>query len=380
MSSLNQLLTEECLEEGFPWSGGVNVDEVPEFQSHFEFFKDWLSQGHHGEMGYLERGKDRRGEVALVFPKVKSVYCVAFPYPAQTHGKSELTEGVQYAKYLYGGDYHDWIKERLERTLKRVTLKHTGEKLEWKICVDTSAVLERSWAYFSGLGWIGKNAMMIHPKHGSYFLVGVALLSQKLESSAKTLPNYCGSCTRCIDACPTQALPEPGVLDATRCMSYWTIEKRGDIQLSEVDRKSLGNWVAGCDICQDVCPFNLKSKKYSQENGIPEYFNSQPSSWETLLAETEEEYLQRVSVSALNRVKWENFQRNLAWVLANTLESNPDWAFLEADSLRLAIQSKIEFAKTDWLKNQWIQVQDTFEKITSNVDESLSQTHTPGFL
>lgn len=364
MNSLTHLLTNECLEEGFLWSGGVNVDEAHGFQEHFDFFKDWLSQGHHGDMGYLERGKDRRGEVALVFPKIQSVFCVAFPYPASTHGSAGLTGGVQYARYLRGGDYHDWIKVRLERALENVAKKYevtAGNQLEWKICVDTSAVLERSWAFFSGLGWIGKNSMMIHPKHGSYFLVGVALLSEKLEQSAKTLPNYCGSCTRCIDACPTHALTSPGVLDANRCMSYWTIEKRGPIPLIEKDRKALGNWVSGCDICQDVCPFNQKSVKLADQSPIPEIFNSQPHDWHTLLSETESEYLKRVSTSALNRVKWENFQRNLAWVLLNVIKNAPEWTKLESTFLKQSVSKKLKTTSSDWLKQLWSQVLDHLE-------------------
>ena len=307
-----KLLFNEIEQVGFPLFGIVDVElAIQEYSSHFSRYESWIAQGYAGEMGYLIRGLDRRRDPRNVFPETVSVLSVALPYSKTPHGEKDATDGVRYARYLRGEDYHDKIPALLERAIDSF-LEKTDEAFrndfKYKICVDTSAILERSWAALSGLGWIGKNTMLIHPKYGSYLLIGEILINQPSGEKPKPIANYCGSCTRCLSGCPTSALKN-GELNSTRCISYWTLEKRGELALSESDRALMGNWVAGCDICQEVCPFNNKAKELEAPD--------QPSEWSALENETVEEYKARIKSSALNRVKPEQFKRNLSIIKEN---------------------------------------------------------------
>lgn len=272
-------------------------------------------------MAYIARGRDRRADIKKAFAPTKSVFCVARPYPAAPAGEVDPQKGVRYARYLRGRDYHMDMTERLERIACVGTSAHIN--LTWKACVDTSAVLERAWAAIAGLGWIGKNAMLIHPQYGSYILLGELLLSEKLGLGPRLLPDYCGHCTRCLTACPTDAFIGPRNLDSRRCISYWTLEHRGPLELGENDRKALGNWVAGCDICQEVCPFNFKRARTETELPKNTGDATQISSWEALAREDEENYNKRVQESALKRVKPSDFRRNVELVIPQS-SSNRD--------------------------------------------------------
>ena len=184
--------------------------------------------------------------------------------------------------------------------------------LKWKVCVDTSAVLERTWGAITGLGWLGKNTLLIHPKHGSYFFIGVAFLNLASENPPRLLANYCGSCTRCLHSCPTEAFREPGRLDARKCISYLTLEKRGAFSPDEEKRVASSNWVAGCDICQEVCPFNQKPARLPDPPMQGKDSVSDQHDWAQLLNESDAEYETRIKNTALDRVSREQFKRNLA--------------------------------------------------------------------
>ncbi|MGK5087965.1 tRNA epoxyqueuosine(34) reductase QueG [Bdellovibrionota bacterium FG-2] len=305
---LHDLLTRLSLEEGFSAAGGVDLDQAPSFKEHLARFDSWLEQGHADEMHYLVRGRDRRAEPRAAFPVAQSVFCVAMSYSAKPLGAPN--EGPRFARYMRGGDYHEEMAKILERVLEKA--RHTGRLsgvLKWKTCIDTGAVLERSWATISGLGWIGKNSMLLNREIGSYFLIGVVFLNQKLGQKERPQVSLCGHCTRCLEACPTQAFTESGMLDSRRCISGQTLEKRGEH--TSLTRSSQG-WVAGCDICQEVCPFNQKKAK--RDLGV-EFEEGDdfilPLDWDALGALTETEYKERVKHSSLNRVKWPEFQRNL---------------------------------------------------------------------
>jgi len=293
--------------QGFPLVGAVDIDDVlgGEFKNHVARYDQWLDQGFDGEMGYLRRGRDRRSDPRLVFPEAQSVVCVATPYSKEPHGSVEADQGVQYARYLRGRDYHDVMPEKMQAALDALLTEFPELKANFriKICVDTSAILERTWAALSGIGWIGKNTLLIHPQHGSYLLLGEILVNQKSHQKPKLHANFCGKCTRCLDACPTKAFTQAGELNSNRCISYWTLEKRGELNLSEEDQRAMGNRVAGCDICQEVCPFNNKAQAWTGDE--------QPSEWAYLQSEPEDHYKLRVKGSALNRVKPEMFKRNL---------------------------------------------------------------------
>jgi epoxyqueuosine reductase len=274
-------------------------------------------------MHYLVRGLDRRKNPELVFPDLKSVFCVLLPYRQSPLGHTDPAVGPRYARYLDGPDYHDRIQGQLAGVLEAVRALPEYSSLRWKICVDTSAVLERTWAAICGLGWIGKNTLLIHPRWGSRFFIGVAFLDQEVHRAPSPVSDYCGNCTRCLEACPTGAFPEPHLLDARSCISYWTLEKRGELELTTRQKRAIGNWVAGCDICQDACPFNLKPERKLRdpvlENGAANYH----ATWMQLSEETESAYRNRVSGSALSRVKPEMARRNLEIARSNS-EANPN--------------------------------------------------------
>ncbi|MBI4461101.1 MAG: tRNA epoxyqueuosine(34) reductase QueG [Acidobacteria bacterium] len=215
----------------------------------------WLQEGFHGEMKYMER--PQRQDIRALLPSVRSVICAAMvyntPYPKSTECPDEDRGWI--ARYAWGEDYHEVLRQRLEELLQE--LRSTVEyPFDAKIYVDTGPVLERAFARAAGLGWIAKNTCLIHPKLGSWFVVGEILTSLELPPE-QPAADRCGTCTACIDACPTAAIIEPYVLDSTRCISYHTIELKGAIPAEH--RADIGRHVFGCDICQDVCPWNRKA-------------------------------------------------------------------------------------------------------------------------
>lgn len=322
MNPFYSLLTKSAQSEGFKLFGGVDLDLVPEelWRNHLQHFDQWLEKSFDGEMAYLKRGRDRRADPKQVFPEAKSIFCVAENY-LKAESPASPESGPRYARYLDDEDYHLWFPRRLEKMMEQVALawrSETGRELKWKVCVDTSAVLERSWAALTGLGWIGKNTLLIHPRQGSFLFLGEVLINEETGQAPKLLPDYCGHCTRCIEACPTGAIQSPGWLDARGCISYLTLEKRGELRVSETIKKQMGSWVAGCDVCMDVCPFNQKPLR-SQE--VMKTAADPPISWSALLNETEEAYKKRVSESALKRVKWVDFRRNLENAHSNSQNS-----------------------------------------------------------
>lgn len=309
--SLYTALVESAAAEGFALSGGVDIERAaPLMAGHIDRYDRWLEQGYAGAMDYLVRGRDRRVDPRIVFPGAKSVFCVGATYDARPLGPER---GPRYARYLRSRDYHRELASRLESALERAARQ--GPAFRWKVCVDTSAVLERSWAALAGLGWIGKNTLLIHPKLGSYFFVAEALLDVELGRGPTPLPDLCGHCDKCQTGCPTGAFPKPRTLDSERCISYLTLEKRGEI---DFPHEKLGAWVAGCDLCQEVCPFNTKaSRTASADDEGTRYARD----WIALIDETESEYAASVRDSALRRVKPAQFSRNLAIAFGNAFEA-----------------------------------------------------------
>jgi epoxyqueuosine reductase len=355
-TSLHSLLLDCARGAGFPLAGALDLDRAAEAVApHISRYDRWISEGNAGAMQYLERGRDRRADPRLVFPAARSILCVAIPYPKRPGGAPAPDQGPRYARYIHGRDYHEEIAARLEQVMKEVAARSgLGEALQWKVCVDTSAVLERSWAALAGLGWIGKNTLLIHPQLGSYLFLGEVLINQATGKGPNPLPDYCGNCTRCLQACPTRAIREPHWVDSRRCISYWTLEKRGALELAEDDKRAIGPWIAGCDLCQEVCPFNTKPVK--QELGEPEPPRDPAAAefvreWEALLREDPAAYKARVGSSALSRVKPAQFSRNLAITLANSLletavSASPLLPLIEK---RLAAESD-EAARAEWVR------------------------------
>ncbi len=313
-----------CLEQqGFPIFGGVDFDSV-DYAPFAKRYTEWLEAGYSGTMTYLQRGKRKRTRPELNLKDLKSVVCVGLPYSSKPAGDSK-PGGVRYARYIAGTDYHSEIPMRIERAVRSLVEKHQLD-LTYKVGSDHSQLIERTWAALSGLGWIGKNSMLIHPKLGSYFLIGTLLLDRPIGLAPNPLPDYCGSCTRCLSSCPTDAITSQRQVNSNKCISYLTLEYRGDALPTEVEAERLRgpNWVAGCDICQEVCPFNLRVTKAEAEGrplfdlaheALPRDLDpTHLASLADLKRETVAEYSSRASHTALSRIAPEQFKRNLDWL------------------------------------------------------------------
>jgi epoxyqueuosine reductase len=236
-------------ELGFDLCGVSPVDDFPELAS----LRDWLDRGYAGEMSWMTRTADRRRDVRAVLPTAQSVIVTGTLYNTDRPYSAELpADTARISRYAWGDDYHDVLKPRLDALVAWIRGEH-AEPFDALTYVDTGPVQERVYAQYAGLGWIGKNTCLINPELGSWLFLGVVITSLALEPDTQGL-EQCGSCTKCLEACPTEALVEPGVLDSTRCLSYLTIELRGDIP--EAVRPAIGTHVYGCDICQEVCPYN----------------------------------------------------------------------------------------------------------------------------
>jgi epoxyqueuosine reductase len=220
------------------------------------FFADWIARGHHGEMAYLARNVEKRVDPSTLFEGARSALVVALVYDSGRKSEPQPRHG-RIANYAGGDDYHDVMLDRL-RAVGDALEPLAQRAVSWRGYVDTGPVLERVLAAHAGLGWIGKNTCLIDTELGSYFFLGVLITDLDLAPDARE-PDHCGSCRACLDACPTDAFPEAHVLDATRCLSYTTIEVRGAIP--EPLRAGQGDWVFGCDICQQVCPWNSRSRR-----------------------------------------------------------------------------------------------------------------------
>ncbi|MFT6215939.1 MAG: epoxyqueuosine reductase [Roseivirga sp.] len=273
------------------------ADEAPRLES-------WLKNGNHGNMGYMENHFDKRLDPSKLVPGAKSVVSLLFNYYPEKDLAEEHPENLKLAKYAYGEDYHFVIKDRL-KTFMSILKEEIGE-VEGRVFVDSAPVMERQWAEKGGLGWVGKNTLLINKEKGSFFFLAELILDLELEPDGP-IKDYCGTCTRCIDACPTDAIT-PYQLDANKCISYLTIELKESIPTAFEGK--MENWLFGCDICQDVCPWNRFSSSHKEtsllpKEGLLELFNK---NWEDL---TEEVFKSVFKRSAVKRTKIEGLKRNI---------------------------------------------------------------------
>lgn len=302
-SILTQNIKNEAIRLGFSFCGVSKAEFLVEEAPRLE---NWLNQNRHGEMQYMENYFDKRLNPALLVEGSKSVISLMYNYFPQ---QQQREDSYKISKYAYGEDYHYVIKEKLKELVQFITTE-VGE-INARIFTDSAPILERAWARKSGLGWIGKNSMLINPKKGSFFFLAEIILDVELEYDTP-IKDYCGTCNACIEACPTEAISPNKVVDGSKCISYFTIELKDEILPNEVKGK-FNDWMFGCDICQDVCPWNRFSTPTNELLFSPnqKLLNYSKKEWTEL---TEEIFNELFKKSAVKRTKFEGLKRNIKFL------------------------------------------------------------------
>jgi epoxyqueuosine reductase len=313
MTSLESRIKERAGELGFELAGIAAATPA----DGLERLSDWLGRGYAGEMDYMRRHAEARRHPASILDGVRSVIMVGMNYLTD-HGRQVSGQALgvpgsgRVARYAQGQDYHEVLRGRLQPLLTWLQQESPG--CRGRVVVDTAPLLERDFARRAGLGWFGKNTMLINKRLGSYFFLGALLTDLELQSDPVYETSHCGTCTACLDACPTDAFPEPGQLDARRCISYLTIELRSPIP--HAFREGMGDWVFGCDICQEVCPWNRKAP-VTQDAVFRPRPDLEAIDCIELLSLSEEQFRRRFRGTALLRAKRRGLLRNAALVLGN---------------------------------------------------------------
>ncbi|MGD8428648.1 MAG: tRNA epoxyqueuosine(34) reductase QueG [Balneolaceae bacterium] len=304
-----QKVREAALRLGFNACGFAKAGRLEKEERRL---REWLTQDRHGKMGWMENHFDKRVDPTKLIPGAKSVVSVIGSYFHPRHRKQmSRNDEPKIAKYAQGRDYHKVFKKKLKALFAETEALLGG--LEGRVFVDSAPVLDKAWAVRSGLGWMGKNSNILNKNMGSFFFIGEMIVDAEFLYDAP-ITDHCGSCTRCIEACPTNAIYEPYRVDATKCISYLTIELKENIP--EGDRDNIGNWMFGCDICQDVCPWNRDADYGQIEDLFPreKLLDHKIDFWEELDIRQYDELFEG---SAIRRAKFEKYKDNVAAVAEN---------------------------------------------------------------
>lgn len=313
-TNLTRALKQEAERLGFLACGVSAATHLAEEENRLA---SWLQSGFQGSMTWMERNREKRLDPRELVPGARSVISVLDNYFRPEKSSPDTRTG-RISRYAWGDDYHDTIKSRLRELYS--WLEERTDSLDGRVFVDSAPVLDKAWAARSGLGWIGKHSNLINPAFGSWFFIGEMIVSVDLDTDAP-IAEHCGSCTKCIDACPTDAITQPFVVDGSRCISYLTIEHRDDDIRSEL-KEGMGNWIYGCDICQDVCPWN----KFATDSGNDSYAprpGTLDTDLDTWVMLSEEEFQARFRKSPIKRAKWAGFKRNVRIALENAAILRP---------------------------------------------------------
>ncbi len=304
---ITQQIKQKAFELGFSF---VGISKATFLEQEARRLEDWLKDKRHGKMSYMENYFDKRTDPRLLVDDAKSVITVLQNY--YTQQKQEDSTAPKISMYALGKDYHFIIKEKL-RKLHQFINEHVGE-VNARGFVDSAPVLDKAWAEKSGLGWIGKHSNLINKQQGSYFFIGELIVDLELETDGP-IKDYCGTCTKCIDACPTEAIIQPYVVDGSKCISYLTIELKDQILPTEFKGK-MDNWMFGCDICQQVCPWNKFSIQHEEPwfNPNERLLNFTKKEWDELSKDTFNEVFKK---SPVKRAKFEGVNRNLKFLKAD---------------------------------------------------------------
>ena len=308
MQEKSRLIKSLASQQGFDACGIAKAQPLDEDARRLE---KWLKSGHQGSMQYMERNFDLRVDPTRLVPGARSVITLLYNYyPATTDSNPE----AKISKYAYGKDYHEVIRAKLKSLLLQI--EGSIGKIAGRGFVDSAPVLERSWAQRSGLGWIGKNGNLINKQKGSFLFIATLITDLELEPDAPFATDHCGTCTRCIDACPTQAILPGPIIAGDKCISYFTIELKDKLIPNEMKGK-FDNWLFGCDTCQDVCPWNRFSQPTHEKSFQPiaSMLNLSTRDWEEM---TEEVFQEMFADSPLQRTGFEGIKRNLRFLQDDT--------------------------------------------------------------
>lgn len=303
-----RIVKEAARQLGFSYCGIARAEQLDEDARRLEA---WLRQGMHGSMRYMENHFDLRIDPRKLVPGAKSVITLLQNYYPE---QKQQTGIPKIAKYAYGQDYHDVIRAKLHSFLAQIN-GSIGE-IQGRGFVDSAPVLERTWAVKSGAGWIGKNGNLINKQTGSFYFIATLIVDIALQYDDPLAKDFCGSCRKCIEACPTEAIGNNKVIDGSKCISYFTIELK-DALIPEQMKGKFDNWLFGCDVCQDICPWNRFSKAHSEPafTPIPEILNLGTREWEAL---SEDAFARIFKGSPIKRAKYKGIKRNLSFI--NTAE------------------------------------------------------------
>ena len=299
----SQLIKQKAEKFGFQSCGISKADFLEEEAPRLEA---WLNKGYHGEMKYMENHFDKRLNPTLLVDGAKSVISLSYNYFPKV--KIDEINNFKISKYAYGEDYHEVIKDILKNMVAELQ-EEIGE-FGFRVFVDSAPVLEKAWARKSGLGWVGKNANLITKKHGSFYFLAEIICDLELEPDL-AVTDHCGSCRACIDACPTQAIVSDRIVDGSKCISYATIELKNEIP--DYFNGKMDDWMFGCDVCQDVCPWNRFSAPTLQEKFAPNFqkLNFRKNEWKEL---TQELFSEIFKKSAVKRTKFSGLMRNISFL------------------------------------------------------------------
>ena len=302
LAELKQFIIDTAFDLGF-----CHIGIAPAIQDPIQTYQlnTWLNNKYHASMQWMEKRSIERGDIHSYFPNAKSVISLSMNYfTGNTNNNIDIGK---ISNYAWGDDYHEIIKPRLYKLLQSIKLKKPESN--GVVCIDTSPVMEKAWAQKSGLGWIGKHTNLITRDYGSWIFLGEIIIDIELDYDIPFIEDLCGSCTACLDACPTNAFPEPYVLDSSKCISYLTIENRKPFSI-DIEEK-LSSWIYGCDICQEVCPWNIKFSQMSKEASFmprKDIINRKIDSWKKI---TNDEFTKLFKNSAIKRTKFSGLKRNI---------------------------------------------------------------------
>lgn len=311
-ATLSKKIKERALAEGFHKVGIVRADVLEDEHRRLE---QWLGRGFQGEMRWMEREPEQRTDPRRIFPEARSVLVVALNY-FTPHKHEESRAAGKISRYAWGDDYHDVVGGKLKSLL--AWIKEQWPEAEGKVCVDIQPMMDKAWAERAGLGWIGKHSNLITRDYGSWVFIGELVLNLDLAYDEERVEDHCGSCTLCLDACPTGAIVEPYVVDSNKCISYATIELRAP-SIPEAVAERMDGWLYGCDVCQDVCPWNRFEQPTDETRFEPRPSNVS-ADLSLILKLTQEEYAARFRLSAIKRAKLAGLQRNARTLLERARE------------------------------------------------------------